>query len=103
MNKVDRDEVELLATVLDGVGAPDEAQTGDESADGVTPPSDEAGASAAPGARDEAKPAPDWALANAHGLGSSPLYWEYLAGDFECLRKAPAPVESVNTCINTLA
>ena len=103
MNKVDRDEVELLATVLDGVGAPDEAHTGEESGGGVAPPSDEAGASAAPGAREEAKPAPDWALTSALGVGRSPLYWEFVARDFERLRKAPAHGESVDSCINTLA
>ena len=69
----------------------------------LAPAGDEVEASAAPGAREEAKPAPDWALEHTPETDSSPLYWEYLAGDFECLRKAPAPVESVNTCINTLA
>ena len=104
MNKPDSDEVEFLKTALDGVSAPHDAYTGEESEGGVVAPaSDEIAGSAAPDAREETKPAPDWALTSALGVGSSPLYWEYLAGDFECLRNAPAPGESVNSCINTLA
>ena len=104
MNKVDSDEDEFFKRTLDDVSAPDEAHTGKESGSGVAAPaSDQIAGSAAPGARDEAKPAPDWALENTLEADSSPPYWEYVAGDFAGLRKAPAPGESVNSCINTLA
>ena len=69
---------------------------------GPSPETTDVGATAA-ASPDKPLPGPDWSLENAPGKNETPLYWEYVAGDFQLLQQAPAPLESAQNCINVLA